>query len=269
MSNFEIFLSKLSSRDVLYNEIASKLRFDNNVTFDMETLIKFLSDITIKTNIKLYISNENIENKFIDEIITIFKNAENRSSEITIEVIEDEFLNIIDSSDRITSECKPRSLVHRDGDLHPTVHIWIIKRKDMGIYALLQKRASTKDTHPNCYDVSSAGHVSQGSEYRAAAVRELAEELGLNVSPEKLEFIGMKKNCSCSTCGEKQIKDNEISAVYLYREDVKIDDLILQASEVSEVCWAEIDELLSIMHRKELKHCIVADELKMIKKAVF
>lgn len=45
---------------------------------------------------------------------------------------------------------------------------------------LLQKRASSMKTFPNCWDNSAAGHVDAGEDYNHAARRELSEELGIN-----------------------------------------------------------------------------------------
>lgn len=264
MSDCEIFLSRLADKEALFSEIGNKLGLNSKSS----DIFEFFRNKPEKCEIKLYVSNEKIENPELDKLVGCFSKSSDECG-FPLEIIEDEFLNIIDSEGRITSEVKPRSLVHRDGDLHPTVHIWIIKRMDMGIYVLLQKRASCKDTHPNCFDVSAAGHVTEGDEFRISAVRELYEELGLEVTPEKLDFIGMQKNYSAETINGAVIKDNELSAVYLYNGIVHIDDLKLQASEVSEVCWAEIDELLSVMKRNAFRHCIRAEELFKIKKAVF
>ena len=147
----EIFLSKLADEDELFLEIASKLGFgvDSNNSFN--ALTDYLNSISSPIQLKLYISDEEIENNIITDIIETVERAEIDNPLISSEVIEDEFLNLIDSSGTITEAIKPRSLVHRDGDLHPTVHIWIVKRKDMGIYTLLQKRADTKEIHPGCY----------------------------------------------------------------------------------------------------------------------
>lgn len=264
MSECEIFLNKLADKDELYAEISEKLC----PCSDISDIAEFFCKLTSPLKIKLFVSNENVQNDEFNNIISCLRTcAENH--DVQLEVYEDEFLNIIDGEDRITSESKPRSLVHRDGDLHPTVHIWIIKRMDMGIYVLLQKRAPEKETHPGCYDVSAAGHVSQGDEFRDAAVREVYEELGLTVLPEHLDFIGMKKRFFSETNDNREIIDNELSAVYLYRHDIDIDKLTISKSEVSEVCWAEIDELLSVMDKGNFKHCISSQELRMIKKAIF
>ena len=96
-------------------------------------------------------------------------------------------------------------------------------------------------------------------------MRELKEELGIDITGEKLELIGLIN--SVTKYGE--INDNELSAVYLCREDIDTDQLVLQSSEVSEVCWAEIDEVLSIMKNDDFPNCISLKELDMIKKAVF
>ena len=108
--------------------------------------------------------------------------------------------------------------------------------------------------------------MSQGGEFRHAAVRELKEELGIETTGERLELIGLLNNV------EKygSINDNELSAVYLCREEIDADNLDLQESEVSEVCWAEIDEMLSVMKNGGFPpNCISLKELDMIKKAVF
>lgn len=269
MNIFEIFLNKLADKNELYNELTMKLNIDSGMNINAEFLKKFLSDATESSEIRLYVSNESVHNDDIDEVISIFRNAAKENSNINLKISEEEFLNIIDKSETITSEVKPRSLVHRDGDFHPTVHIWIIKRMDMGVYVLLQKRAAQKEIYPDCYDVSAAGHVVQGDDYRATAVRELYEEIGVNAAPEELEFIGIKRSFPCDAAGGTDIKDNEFSAVYLYRNDIDIETLKLQESEVSEVCWTEIDELLSVMGKDNFKHCIFAEELQMIKNAVY
>ncbi len=89
-----------------------------------------------------------------------------------------------------TGHVKERSMVHQDGDLHRTVHIWVVrKRADGGLDVLLQKRSKDKDAYPGCYDVSSAGHVQAGDDFGSSAIRELREALlpgnrisGLSVS---------------------------------------------------------------------------------------
>lgn len=259
MDTIEIFLNKLYAGKELYAELSSKLECGS--ISGKNELSAVLSEWNKDIGFKLFISDENISNEIVDEIIEVFDECKN----INCETVTDEFLNVIEENERITHLSKPRSLIHRDGNLHPTVHVWIVKRKDMGIFVLLQKRASGKEIYPDCYDVSAAGHVSQGMEFRKTAVKEAYEELGLEIPAGKLEHIGNRQ----SSHSNGEINDNEMSAVYIYRENVDINNLVLQHSEVSEVCWAEIDEVLAAMKNEDFPNCISIDELAMIKKALF
>lgn len=263
MDTIEIYLSKLSAAKELYMEIAEKSGDD---TIDCkDKLMLSLEQVNTPAEYKVYISDEDISNDNIDEIKEIFQSCAGKNENITAEFITDEFLNLLDENERLTQKSKPRSLVHRDGDLHAVVHIWIIQRKDMGIYVLLQKRSDKKQINPGCYDVSAAGHITQGGEPRKTAVREIYEELGLKVPNEKLKIVGVHRNTYCNGI----VKDNELSAVYIYNEPVDIDSLTICEDEVAEVCWAEIDEMLTVMKNGEFLNCISLEELAMIKKATF
>ncbi|KAL0327689.1 UNVERIFIED_CONTAM: Nudix hydrolase 3, partial [Sesamum angustifolium] len=50
--------------------------------------------------------------------------------------------------------------VHRDGDYHRAVHVWIVVESTQEV--LLQRRSDCKDSWPGVWDISSAGHISAG-----------------------------------------------------------------------------------------------------------
>ncbi len=262
MDDIEIYLNRLCRNEEIYAGCSEKL---GSSIADRNDLEKYLADVSEDISLKLYVSDEEKENAAVSEILETVKACSEKNSHIKYSVIEGEFLNLIDAEGHITANAKPRKLVHRDGDLHAAVHIWIIRRRDMGVYVLLQKRSHWKEICPDLFDVSAAGHVSQGEELRSTAVRETAEELGLDIHGSKLEFLGMLEN----HYHKDQINDNELRAVYLCREPIDDEKLSLQKSEVSDVCWAEIDEMLAVMGDVEFDHCIDLRELSMIKKAVF
>lgn len=80
-------------------------------------------------------------------------------------------------------------MVHEDGDIHGTVHIWIRRKTEKGYDLLLQKRSKEKDSFPGCYDISSAGHISAGDEPLETALRELEEELGSKQNQNNLKSM--------------------------------------------------------------------------------
>ena len=141
-----------------------------------------------------------------------------------------EFLDIRDKNGNPTGEVKERSLVHADGDIHGTSHVWIVRKNEKGSYdLLLQKRSENKDAFPGCYDISSAGHLPAGQDYLSSALRELEEELGI-------------------------------------KEPVNIEDLTLQKEEVQEVCWLDFKECCKKVKDGDKKYCLFPEELLMIKK---
>lgn len=160
-------------------------------------------------------------------------------------------------------------MVHRSGDLHRTVHMWLIrKRPDGGVDVLLQKRSQNKDAYPGCYDISSAGHMRAGDDFEASAVRELSEELGIYAAKDELRFIGFHEGYVEEVFCGQPFKDWEISAVYLYEKEIDIADLVLQKSEVEEVVFMDYDKVLEGITSGLLKTCIYPEEFKLIRKAL-
>jgi isopentenyl-diphosphate delta-isomerase type 1 len=94
----------------------------------------------------------------------------------------EEIFDVVDEHDRVIRQA-PRSVVHAQKLLHRAVHVFVFNSRG-GL--LLQKRSALKDEYPGCYTSSASGHLGAGESYEAAAPRELAEELGLTGSLERL-----------------------------------------------------------------------------------
>jgi isopentenyldiphosphate isomerase len=149
---------------------------------------------------------------------------------------------------------KPRSSVHRGGDWHKTVHVWIVNSSGE---LLLQKRSDAKESHPGLWDISSAGHITSGQTSIRAALREVEEELGLTLEPEDLKpLFTIRHQCIVNN---GTFIDNELSDIYLVSIDMlDFSKLHLQTSEVSEVQWVHYKELKKLL--KSVPHDFVAHE---------
>jgi 8-oxo-dGTP pyrophosphatase MutT (NUDIX family) len=80
----------------------------------------------------------------------------------------------------------PRAACHSDPTLiHPSVHVVVVT----GSGCLWQLRGYGKDSAPGHWDHACSGHVSLGEDVRSAAVRELAEELGIVVDDNALDRV--------------------------------------------------------------------------------
>ncbi len=89
----------------------------------------------------------------------------------------DEIFDIVDSSDRVVGTAR-RGDVHANGWLHRAVHIMVCRANGD---VFVQKRSMGKDSYPGRWDSSSSGHLDSGESYNAAAVREVEEELGIQL----------------------------------------------------------------------------------------
>jgi 8-oxo-dGTP pyrophosphatase MutT (NUDIX family) len=130
---------------------------------------------------------------------------------------------------------KPRREVHRDGDWHRSVHVWVVD--PTAGCAILQKRSPHKDTNPDKWDVGSAGHIAAGEESRATAAREVLEELGLPIpDPSELEYLfTVVSSAKGSSLKFGPFLDNEYQDVYLLlREGVDVAS-VPRNTEVSDV----------------------------------
>ena len=142
----------------------------------------------------------------------------------------DELLDILDESGRPVGEIVAKSEAHRLGLWHRCFHCWICGSDPEGPYLLLQRRAATKDTWPGYLDITAAGHLSAGEE-TLDGLREVEEELGLRVNPERLVPLGTRKV-------EQQIPvgyDREFHEVFLLADDTPPESLRLQKEEVEAI----------------------------------
>ena len=106
---------------------------------------------------------------------------------------------------------------------HMVIHICIFNPQGE---LLIQKRSQLKAGWPGKWDLSVGGAAQVGDSSWQTAQRELAEELGLLV-----DFSEIRPSFTVNF--ERGFDD-----VYLLNMDIALDDLHLQAEEVTEVKWA-------------------------------
>ena len=150
----------------------------------------------------------------------------------------DELLDILDESGRSTGEVLEKSEAHRLGLWHRCFHCWICGSDNAGPYLLLQRRAAAKDTWPGYLDITAAGHLSAGEE-PLDGLREIEEELSLQVNPERLVPLGTIKL-------EQQLPtgcDREFHEVFLLHDDTPPEKLRLQEEEVESIYRLDLNDV--------------------------
>ena len=179
-----------------------------------------------------------------------------------------EYLDIVDENGVPTGETVERGKAHAEGIMHRTAHVWLVRYKNGRIEILLQKRSADKDSFPDCYDISSAGHIPAGVDFRPSAIRELKEELGVDADESELIYCGDRHIHTDAEFHGRPFHDRQFSRVFALVRDIDEDGFTLQKEEVSKVLWMGLDELIKAVEDNSIKHCVCPIEPPMVKKAV-
>ena len=127
----------------------------------------------------------------------------------------EELFDVVDAEGRPTAAVKARALVHRDGDWHRAVHVWIAGvDADAVPFLLFQVRSVHKDTWPGRLDATVGGHLRAG-EALEDALREVEEEVGIDPARASLRRLGRR----AAVHEDAPLRDREIQDVLLLRDD--------------------------------------------------
>ncbi len=100
---------------------------------------------------------------------------------------------------------------------------------------LIQHRQPFKKGWSNLWDISVGGHIISGETSSQGAEREVFEELGYKINLENI-----RPSLTINF-------DSGFDDIYIIKSDVDIGSLSLQYEEVSEVKWASVNEIFSMI----------------------
>jgi isopentenyldiphosphate isomerase len=138
---------------------------------------------------------------------------------------------------------KPRAAVHRDGDWHRSVHIWVWGMVDGAPHLVFQRRARGKDTWPGALDVAVTGHARAGESIEAT-LREAEEEIGLAVRPADVVRLGLRRR----EHRRRGVHDNELQEILARVAPAEIAALTPSPAELESIValpFAEATRVLS------------------------
>ena len=162
----------------------------------------------------------------------------------------------------------PREIAHSDGILHGGSHTVLYRKENGPLQILLQRRSRSKDSFPGCLDLSSAGHMEFGSDFKETALRELREELGIDAKEEDLTELFTVENHAEREFHGRPFRNREINRVYCLPFNEPTRPLSLQASEVEEVLWFSAEEIQKMLRENDPMLCTDPAEMEQILKAL-
>lgn len=148
----------------------------------------------------------------------------------------DEEVDELDARAQKTGKIVLKKEAHKQELWHGGAHVWIYNSRNQ---LLLQRRHPHKEIYPDTLDISAAGHLSAGDTPVQAAIRETKEELGLDISPDELEFIGVTRTIHPipgQTWTHRVFDWN-----YLLHRELDPHTLTLQPTETVAAEWRDID----------------------------
>ena len=127
---------------------------------------------------------------------------------------------------------KSRKELHNGKDpgcYHKPAWSWIYNSKGE---ILVQKRSKLKKFYPGYYDMSVAGHVDAGERIVDGLIREVKEEIGVDVTEEECHFEF------------EYIEDkvHEIGQLYTIKIDKEENEFDIQKEEVDFVKWVTFED---------------------------
>ncbi len=164
-----------------------------------------------------------------------------------------EFIDVLDENGHKTGIVRNRGLIYKNGNWHRTVHIWLINSKGE---LLIQKRAKNKQTFPNLWAISIAGHVMAGESSLMAAIREIKEEINLDVQDSDLTLLFTIKRVQPYENIYLHVHDD----VYLFKYDLDIEKTKIQREELSDIKFIPYKELEQKLLSKDPSYVPFSEE---------
>lgn len=153
----------------------------------------------------------------------------------------EEFFDVLTEDGEFAGRVESRKNCHKYGLWHKAVALFIINSKNE---VLLQKRSANKRMWPNLWDISAGGHVLAGEFGFQAIIRELKEELGIEVEKNDITFLG----ASISVNEKNDVINKHFNEYYIVNKEVDTSKLKLQPEEVSEVKWVDKEKIVSMIN---------------------
>lgn len=151
-----------------------------------------------------------------------------------------EFRDLYDANKNVTGKTFMKGEQIPDGYFYLIVAIFIENSK--GEF-LLQKRVERKGGQWS----TTSGHPKAGENSLEGILEEAREELGIDLSNEKLELF------------ETWVNKDQFFDIYYLKKDIALDEITTQEEEVDGIKWASIEEIESLNKQGmfELKHYIM------------
>lgn len=143
-----------------------------------------------------------------------------------------EYFDVVDINRNKTNKILPRGAELNPGEFNVGVEIWIINSNKK---ILLTQRSKYK-SHPLQWECP-GGCLLAGETSVEAAIREIKEEIGLDINFQDLKYLST------------HLYKYQFVDIFLVTKEIDTDKLFLQTEEVADAKWISIEDFFN-MHNK-------------------
>ena len=162
-----------------------------------------------------------------------------------------EYFDVVDINKNKINKILPRGTTLHEGEYNVGVEVWIINSNN----ELLITQRSPLKSHPLQWEVP-GGCVIAGETSKEGAVREIKEEIGLDIDIEQLHFI-------TTSLYKYQFVD-----IYTIKLDISLADLSLQTEEISDARLISISDFLKLNSENQIVPSVY-ERYNLIKNVLF
>lgn len=158
-----------------------------------------------------------------------------------------ELIDVYDENGNLTGEKATIKELHRNGKWHKVVGIIIY---DSNNNILMQQRALNEKSDAGKWDITAAGHIDTGENSIHAILRELNEEVGIQLSEKDIDFfLFYKKEVHNERVNKKHLEDIYIAKI----DNIDISKLKIQKEEVNQIKLFSINEIKDLVYNNKVK----------------
>ncbi len=154
-----------------------------------------------------------------------------------------EYWDVCDRTGRKLGYTKRSDEEFLDGEYHLSASVWIADSRGR---LLIQKRSVSKRNGASLWSIT-GGKVRAGECSIEACVREVKEELGFALDEQDIRFL------------YRSIGSDILFDDYIIIRDLPIEKAHLEVSEVSEIRWADLDEIRTLCHNGKFMYNNISD----------
>lgn len=162
-----------------------------------------------------------------------------------------EYIDVLNENGVKTGNIMTRKEIHKKGLWHRAIVVAIVNEENE---ILLQQRSPNKDTNANLWDISVSGHVSAGQDSILAAIREINEELMINVESNVSisDFRYIFSYRVIKKFAEDHIDKHFYDFFVFHKKDIIEKDIKLQEDEVQAAKFVSLKMLEKMLQYNEI-----------------